>query len=91
MKYFSCWIALFALLGVVLACDPDNTNEPACANENLNVPTRHFWDPTAYWVCKSAGAGAELVRCPSAHLFDSQKAECVLWNKWNWVNPCPEN
>ncbi|XP_073835465.1 uncharacterized protein [Musca autumnalis] len=91
MKYFSCLIAFFTLLAIVLACDPDNNNEPVCANDNLSVPVRNFWDPTGYWVCKSAGAAAELVRCPDAHLFDSAKAACVPWNEWKWVDPCPES
>ncbi|XP_061400609.1 uncharacterized protein LOC133336329 [Musca vetustissima] len=91
MKYFSCLIAFFALLAVVLACDPDSNNEPVCSKDNLNVPVRNFWDPTAYWQCESAGAAAKLVRCPDAHLFDSAKGECVLWNEWSWTNPCPEN
>ncbi|XP_005191020.1 uncharacterized protein LOC101892639 [Musca domestica] len=91
MKYFSCLIALLGLLAVVLACDPDSNNAPECSSSNLNVPVRNFWDPTAYWVCEKAAAAPELVRCPDAHLFDSEKGECVLWNKWKWVNPCPAN
>ncbi|XP_073835466.1 uncharacterized protein [Musca autumnalis] len=91
MKYFSSLIAFFALLAVVLACDPDGNNEPVCTNDNLNVPVRNFWDPTAYWVCKSADAKPELVRCPDGNWFDSVKVECVRWSKWKWVNFCPEN
>uniref|UniRef100_A0A1I8NNA6 Chitin-binding type-2 domain-containing protein n=1 Tax=Stomoxys calcitrans TaxID=35570 RepID=A0A1I8NNA6_STOCA len=91
MKFFICLSILACLLACALSCDPDSNNQPTCGSGNVNVPIRNFWDPTAYWLCGSSGATAELVRCPDAHLFDSAKGECVMWNEWEWTFPCPEN
>ncbi|KAM7346782.1 uncharacterized protein ACRADG_006565 [Cochliomyia hominivorax] len=83
----------FAILAIafacVLACDPDGNNQPECSSKNVNVPIRNFWDPTHYWLCKSAGAVAESVRCPDAQGFDSAKGVCVDFSEWKWTEPCP--
>uniref|UniRef100_A0A1L8EC49 Putative secreted protein n=1 Tax=Haematobia irritans TaxID=7368 RepID=A0A1L8EC49_HAEIR len=91
MKFFTCLSFLACLLCGALACDPDSNNMPNCATNALNIPVRNFWDPTAYWMCKSNGDNAELIRCPDAHLFDSAKGECIMWNEWTWTKPCPES
>uniref|UniRef100_A0A1I8PDR2 Chitin-binding type-2 domain-containing protein n=1 Tax=Stomoxys calcitrans TaxID=35570 RepID=A0A1I8PDR2_STOCA len=85
----SFFVCLACFLAFVSACDPDSDNKPVCNDMTLNVPTRNFWDPTAYWLCNYVGVEPELERCPDSHLFDSAKGECVLWNKWVWTNPCP--
>ncbi|XP_075154900.1 uncharacterized protein LOC142228374 [Haematobia irritans] len=86
------FLALFAcILACVWACDPDSNNEPTCTSDNLNTPIRNFWDPTAYWMCKSAGAKAELVRCDTELLFDSAQGKCIFYSDWTWTYPCPEN
>ncbi|XP_046802577.1 uncharacterized protein LOC124418876 isoform X2 [Lucilia cuprina] len=77
-------------VAAVLACNPDGNNQPECTSNNLNVPIRNFWDPTHYWLCKSAGAVAESVRCPDSQGFDSAKGECVSFDVWQWTEPCPE-
>ncbi|XP_023303213.1 uncharacterized protein LOC111685196 [Lucilia cuprina] len=90
MKFIICLTILSLAVAGVLSCDPDGNNEPQCSANNLNVPIRNFWDPTHYWLCKSAGAAAESVRCPDSQGFDSAKGECVSFEEWQWVEPCPE-
>ncbi|XP_075154902.1 uncharacterized protein LOC142228376 [Haematobia irritans] len=91
MKAFAIFTILACFVACTLAaCDPDDNNQPNCSADNLNVEIRNFWDPTAYWVCNERSGNATLVRCPTAHLFDSNKGECVMWNEWEWTNPCPE-
>ncbi|TMW51306.1 hypothetical protein DOY81_003625, partial [Sarcophaga bullata] len=82
----------FMLLTVacVLACDPDGNNKPVCSKSNLKQPIRNFWDPTHYWVCSSAGAEPESVRCPDSEGFDPAKGACISFDKWQWTEPCPE-
>ncbi|KNC25624.1 hypothetical protein FF38_03381 [Lucilia cuprina] len=77
MKSVIFFTILAFALACVLACDPDGNNQPECTAKNVNVPVRNFWDPTHYWLCKSAGAVAESVRCPDAEGFDSAKGACV--------------
>ncbi|KAM7349686.1 uncharacterized protein ACRADG_008531, partial [Cochliomyia hominivorax] len=85
-----CLTALVLALACVLACDPHGNNEPKCSSSNLDVPIRNFWDPTHYWLCKTADAPAESVRCPDSHGFDSAKGQCVPFDQWQWTPPCPE-
>lgn len=84
-----CLTILAFAVACVLACDPDGNNEPQCDSSNLNQPIRNFWDPTRYWLCKSAGAAAESVSCPISQGFDSAKGECVPFDLWLWTAPCP--
>ncbi|XP_023303215.1 uncharacterized protein LOC111685198 [Lucilia cuprina] len=89
MKSVIFFTILAFALACVLACDPDGNNQPECTAKNVNVPVRNFWDPTHYWLCKSAGAVAESVRCPDAEGFDSAKGACVPFSQWQWTEPCP--
>ncbi|KAM7346779.1 uncharacterized protein ACRADG_006562 [Cochliomyia hominivorax] len=91
MKSIICLTILAFAVAGVFSCDPDSENEPQCSSSNLNVPIRNFWDPTQYWVCKSANAAAERVRCPDAQGFHSAKGACVPFEEWVWTEPCPEN
>ncbi|XP_073835469.1 uncharacterized protein [Musca autumnalis] len=91
MKFFTCFAILACIIACVLACDPDSNNEPTCTSSNLNMPIRNFWDPTCYWQCTKAGAAAEIVRCPTAELFDSDLGKCVSYKNWVWTFPCPQN
>ncbi|XP_075154901.1 uncharacterized protein LOC142228375 [Haematobia irritans] len=91
MKIFLCCLTILAcLLASALSCDPNSDNKPLCTEENLNVPIRNFWDPTAYWLCNFVGEEPELERCDVGHMFDSALGECVMWNKWVWTKPCPD-
>ncbi|XP_037807781.1 uncharacterized protein LOC119601106 isoform X2 [Lucilia sericata] len=83
----------FAFSSAVIAnvdCDPDGNGKPVCVAENVGRPYRNFWDPTAYWLCRKAGAEAELVRCPSGKLFDAARGKCIPANQWIWTYPCPD-
>ncbi|XP_073835467.1 uncharacterized protein [Musca autumnalis] len=91
MKFVITLAILACVIACGMCCDPDDNNMPKCNTKNQNVPIRNFWDPTCYWECKTATGTAETVRCPDAHLFDSDKGECVMWNQWVWTNPCPAN
>ncbi|XP_065363584.1 uncharacterized protein LOC135956906 [Calliphora vicina] len=90
MKSMFCLTILAFAVACVLACDPDGNNQPECSSSNLNAPIRNFWDPTHYWLCKSAGAAPESIRCPDAQGFDSAKGACIPFEEWKWAEPCPE-
>ncbi|XP_013101128.1 uncharacterized protein LOC106082916 [Stomoxys calcitrans] len=91
MKFFAVLAILACVAASGLACDADENNKPTCATDNVNVPIRNFWDPTAYWQCNASSGQPELVHCPDSYLFDSAKGQCVIWNEWEWTNPCPAN
>lgn len=71
-------------------CNPDGNGQPACSSANVGIPSRNFWDPTAYWLCTAAGAEAELKRCPSSSLYNSATQSCIPASQWVWTPPCPQ-
>ncbi|KAM7346783.1 uncharacterized protein ACRADG_006566 [Cochliomyia hominivorax] len=91
MKSVIFFAVLAFAFACILACDPDSNNQPECSAKNVNVPIRNFWDPTHYWLCKSAGAVAESVACPIAQGFDVAKGVCVDFSEWKWTEYCPES
>ncbi|XP_005190945.1 uncharacterized protein LOC101893283 [Musca domestica] len=91
MKFVICLTILACLGASTLACNPHENNKPTCSASNVNEPIRNFWDPTGYWICESADGNAEMVHCPEAQLFDSEQGDCVWWDEWEWVDPCPED
>ncbi|KAH8297966.1 hypothetical protein KR018_003232, partial [Drosophila ironensis] len=85
-------VCLAQLVAAVVACDRNGNNKPDCSTAILNSNIRNFFDPTRYWICKSAGAAPVTVRCeeelgfPGG--FDPKTSNCIKWDDWQYIPPC---
>ncbi|EDW03660.1 GH11353 [Drosophila grimshawi] len=87
MKTSFILLCLALYVAAVFAdCDPDGNGMPSCSGSD-NSKYRNFWDPTHYWVCQ--GGSAVSVACEIIGGFDQATSQCITWDKWTWVPPCP--
>ncbi|XP_001866156.2 uncharacterized protein LOC6049386 [Culex quinquefasciatus] len=90
MKLIIFFAALIAAVVAQNGCVRDDSDgRPACnAAEVTQGRWRNNWDPTAYWVCTTAGTAATLVRCPTEGMFDPITLNCINWFDWVWQPTC---